>query len=86
MPLENSCVVKSCDGIAMWGMGTVRGGSIRFACAAHRHLIGVTIAIAGGAPPASGTGEAAACPVAASPPRASTFNAKPGSADQGSLL
>jgi hypothetical protein len=33
------CIVKGCAGIACYGFGTVRKGSIRFACRDHRHLI-----------------------------------------------
>lgn len=82
--MDKACVAAGCEGIPVWGVGTVRGGTVRFACDAHRHLIGWKIEFAG-EPPAPAKGEVPVAPKipGTSPPPLKT--AKPGNVDQGSL-
>jgi len=56
VPIEHQCIVAGGAGIACFGFGSLRGGTIRFACRQHRHLLNPPLPVlAGPAAPAQGS-------------------------------
>lgn len=80
MTLAKHCVSRGCRALACYGFGSVRAGTIRFACAAHKGLIGF---LEEGHPEGDAQMPVATSPEpAAGPPRP----AAPVSRQQGSLF
>lgn len=40
MPLVKQCIMRACNGIPIYGRGSVRNDSIVFACPRHRDMLG----------------------------------------------
>lgn len=58
MPLDKPCVAPGCRAQGVHGRGSLRKDTLVWACPAHKHLIGVVVAVPSSPPRDGGRGGA----------------------------